>query len=212
MGDEQYLLGDGKGGAVLILQYPERGATLIELIISIVIMALLFAMGLPAFMNWIQSVQIRTATESIQNGLQLARATAVQRNTNAGFYLTNNMGVACALSAAGPNWIVGLADPTGACNALPSDVTPPFIIQARSASEGSQNAVIAAGQSSVVFNGAGRVTPPPAGNIEIDISNPTGGACATAGGEMRCLRIYVSPGGQVRMCDPALPNTTARGC
>jgi len=70
---------------------------------------------------------------------------------------------------------------------------------------------VAATQSVVVFNGLGRVTPVPAGNIDIDISNPSGGACAAAG-PMRCLRIRVSTGGQIRMCDPILASTDPQGC
>jgi type IV fimbrial biogenesis protein FimT len=54
-----------------------------------------------------------------------------------------------------------------------------------------------------VFNGLGRIAPPlPAGNITIDINNPNGGTCYAAGGELTCLRIVITPAGQVRMCDP----------
>jgi type IV fimbrial biogenesis protein FimT len=65
-----------------------------------------------------------------------------------------------------------------------------------------------------MFNGLGRVTPVPAGNITIDVTNPTGGTCATIAtpAPMRCLRVVVTAGGQVRLCDPAFASTDPQGC
>ncbi len=37
------------------------------------------------------------------------------------------------------------------------------------------------------------------------------GACVTTG-PVRCLRVVVRTGGQIRMCDPALPNTDSQSC
>jgi type IV fimbrial biogenesis protein FimT len=37
---------------------------------------------------------------------------------------------------------------------------------------------------------------------QVDVSNPGGGECIAAGGPMRCLRIVVTGGGNIRMCDP----------
>lgn len=205
--------------------HAPSGMTLIELMVGIAIVAILFALAAPDFRTWIQNTHIRTAAEAIQNGLMLARAEAVRRNTNVRFQLTDTMDNGCALSTTGTNWVLSLQDPTGACAtpiADPSDLNPPApgIIQMRAGAEGSRNAVVAAGQSIILFNGLGRVTPVPAGDIAIDISNPTGGACvgvglaATPAGPMRCLRIVVSTGGQVRMCDPAFvfSTTNTQGC
>ena len=187
------------------------GITLIELMIGLAIIALLFALGTPSFLTWIQNTQIRTTAEAIQNGLQLARAEAVRRNATVRFVLVSNVTAACAPSTTGAGWVVSQDDPTGACDSAASDTVAPRIVQMRSAAEGSGNAVVAASQAVVIFNGLGRVTPVPAGNIDIDITNPAGGACAAAG-PMRCLRIRVSTGGQIRMCDPVLASTDPQGC
>lgn len=198
---------------MLDIAQRERGTTLVELLIGLAIIALLFSLGSPAFFSWIQNSQIRTAAEAIQNGLHLARGEAVRRNASVRFQLTSALTTACGLSNSGTNWVVSLDDPTGACNSTPSDTVAPRIIQVRSGGEGSTNAVVAAGQSTIIFNGLGRVTPVPAGDIDIDITNPTGGACATAGVDgMRCLRIRVSTGGQIRMCNPILASTDPQGC
>lgn len=194
---------------------PRRSAgfSLIELMITLAVLALLIMIGLPNLSAWLQNTQIRTAAEGIQAGLQLARAEALRRNASVRFQLVDSLTAGCALSNSGANWVVSLADATGACNVDPSDAVAPQIIQKRSGAEGSPNAVVsAAGGSTVVFSGLGRVTG--AGAItQIDVTNPGGGACQTAAGPMRCLRLTVASGGQVRMCDPVVTdNTDPRFC
>jgi len=189
-----------------------RGATLIELMVGMVILAILIALGLPSFSTWLQSAQIRTAAEALQNGLSLARAEAVNRNTTVRFQLTSTLDNACTETTSGGNWVVSLDDPESLCATPPSEVTPPRIIQTRGNNEGTLNAVIAASQNTIQFTGLGRVTPVPPGNVTINITNPSGGTCAAVGGNMRCLRVVVSPAGQVRMCDPAFASTDPQGC
>lgn len=157
------------------------------------IFSILLALAAPSFRNWMQSGQIRTAAEAIQNGLQLARAEAVRYNNQVQFTL-----------GTGSNWTVGCVTPTATC---------PAAIQSRSGAEGSRNVTVAAGQATIAFNGLGRVVPVPAGDININITNPVGGTCAPAG-SMRCLRIVTTVGGQIRMCDPALTLsvTYPQGC
>ena len=197
---------------MLKTRLSQAGVSLIEFAVAVTILAVLMASGLPSFGNWIQSSKIRTTAESIQNGLQLARAQAVARNALVSFHLTDSVTAACALSSSGSNWVVSLDDPSGACDAAASDEVVPRLIQMRTAAEGSSNVEVdAGGVSTITFNGMGRVTPLPAAAITIALTNTTGGACATSG-PMRCLNVTVSTAGQVRMCDPALPATDARGC
>lgn len=161
------------------------GVTLIELMIGIAILGLLLTLGLPSYARWIQSSQIRTAAESVQNGLQLARTEAVRRNSPVNFTLNGN------------NWSV-MANAT--------------TIQSRNATEGSPNAVITAPANpfTVTFNAFGRATA--GGGTTLNVTNPTGGACEAAAGTMRCLNITVQAGGAVRLCDPALPATNPQSC
>ena len=56
----------------------------------------------------------------------------------------------------------------------------------------------------------GRVTP--AADTTINITNSSGGTCTASGGPIRCLRVTITAGGQIRMCDPAATTGTAAAC
>lgn len=192
----------------------QRGVTLIELAIGIAIVAILTVLALPNFTAWMQNSQIRVAADAIQNGISIARAEAIRRNTSVRFQFTDTADNSCAISVTGKNWVVSLDDPSGACGSAASDTTAPRLIQMRSASQGTPNAVVTADQSAIVFTGLGRVNPVPAANITIKVTNPTGGACAVTGtpGPIHCLWVIVSTGGQVRMCDPFFALPDPQGC
>lgn len=191
------------------------GTTLIELMVGITIVAILMAIGMPSFGTWMQNTHIRSAAESIQTGLQLARTEAVHRNTNVSFIING--------TTAG--WTVS-CDVAANC----SDLTNAPTIQTKPAGEGSARAVIATSETgptsptvfagTLSFNGFGRINLASlnVGNVaNFDVSNPTGGACKTSSGSqpMRCLRVQVSTNGEVRMCDPSVTfnaNTSPQGC
>lgn len=197
-----------------MLRRAHLGMSLVELMVGITILALLLMIGLPNMSIWLNNTQIRTAGETLLAGLQIARTEAVRRNQIVRFQMVSDLTSACAIVASGKNWVVSLDDPTGSCDAAPGDPAPgdppPRILQARSGSEGTERAVVAATPAATAyFNGLGRLTSP-GGAINmtrIDLSNPTGGACENpdgSGGPMRCLRINISVGGEARMCDPAV--------
>jgi type IV fimbrial biogenesis protein FimT len=190
----------------------QRGVSLIEMMIGLAIVALVMFVGVPAFSGFLQNTKIRNAAETTMSGITLARAEALRRNQTVRFQLVSTLTSACALSATGMNWIVSLADPTAKCEVAPSETTAPQTIQKKSGTEGTQQIAVATlGGSVITFNGLGRVTG--AAITQLDFSNSTG-TCETAGGTMRCLRITVSPGGQVKLCDPKVDpaGTDPRRC
>lgn len=189
----------------------QRGVTLIELMIGITIVALLMMLGAPTFADWIRNMRIRTATESLLSGLQLARAEALKGNSVMRFQLVTSLDNACALSANGPHWIVSRDDAAGQCNQVPSDTVAPRIVQTHDGTQaGGGQTRIAAGQNLFTFNGLGRLTSPAA---SILVSDPGGaGNCVSAGGTVRCLRIDLTSGGGIRMCDPALSAPDTQAC
>ena len=181
--------------------------------ISIVIFSSLLGLAAPGFTIWLQNGHIRTAAEAILNGLQLARASAVQRNDTVYFQLTTTLNSSCALSVNGTSWVVSMDDPTRACGSAASETVAPRIVQSRAGGEGSRNSVIAADQSSIGFNGIGRrINAGSAAHVNLNVTNTTGGGCIAAGGTMRCLRVVVSASGQVRLCDPSVASPDTRAC
>lgn len=157
------------------------GVTLIELMIGLAIVGLLMALGLPSFFTFLQNTQVRNAADSIQNGLQVARAEAIRRNALVSFTLN------------GPDstWSVDVNDP--AQN-----------VEKHSGSEGAVNAQVAVTPGSlplvITFDGLGKANLTALQTIEV--TNPVGGACGTGAGQIRCLNVTVAVGGTIKMCDP----------
>jgi type IV fimbrial biogenesis protein FimT len=179
--------------------------------VAVAIIAVLAALAIPAFSGWILNSRIRATADGIKNGLSLTRAEAIRRNTRVRFQLTSTLDNACAPSLNGLNWIISLDDPTGLCDLAPSDAVPPRTFQSKPAGEDAGRSVaVVTDQSTIIFNGVGRSTLA----ATFDVSSVAGVNCVTAGGTARCMRVTVTPGGQVRMCDPARPAPPAdpQGC
>lgn len=171
----------------MLIGPAQKGVTLIELMIGLTILGILVMAALPSYTAWIQNTQIRTATESVLNGMQLARAEAVRRNTN----------VRLVFGAAS-SWTVSVPG-TGEQ------------IQARTSGEGSQNVTVTrtpAATTTITFNSLGRVVAnadASASITQVDLDVPPTILAASASRE---LRIVVSAGGNVRMCDPNVTDAT----
>jgi len=201
-----------------------RGFTVIELMIGVALFALVLMLALPTFSTMLQNAKLRATAESILAGVQAARVEALKRNQTVEFMLMaedpDPVNVAgFVANAAGPMWAVRADLGAGAFD----------YVEGRTGLEGSGQANPAAlnvqvgatypgGVNTVRFDGMGRAPNLGAASATFDVSNPVGGACKTTAGNeaMRCLRIVVTPGGRVRMCDPSVdsvanPNDT-RAC
>jgi len=170
----------------------QRGVTLVELLIAIIITAILLGAAIPSFKAWMMNTQIKTASESLLNGIQLARGEAVRRNANVVFVL----GAATA-------WQVGCETPVADGTDADTIADCPATIQSRPSGDTSKAAltVTPAGATTITFNGLGRVT----GNLDmtatitqLDVDVSMSDLDAS---QSRELRILIG-GGSVRMCDP----------
>lgn len=198
------------------------GFTLIEAIVTLAIVAIMVGMAMPSFATWLANQQIRAAAESVSNGLQLARATAMNANVPVRFWFhdvtTNQSGwTVCYWDLASEEC---LDDP----NRFPNP------IQRKSSLEGSPNVTVGvttnAGTAAafgtaltagagmpaangVTFGGLGRPVGPPESNfLRLDLRN-TGLSSA----DERRLVALVSPSGGARICDPkADPTKNPQGC
>ncbi|MBT9495135.1 MAG: GspH/FimT family pseudopilin [Paucibacter sp.] len=193
-----------------------RGFSLIELLVTLALAAILMGLAAPSFSTWLQNSRIRLTADSIVAGLQYAKSEATARNTAVRFQLTSTADADCAISTTGTSWVVHLVDPaslvdevsTHCADAL-SDTTEPRLLQIRSAKDGSGTSAVEAAQSALTFNGLGRLTPAPLAPVEIEVSNTSAGGCT---GDLTCLRVVVSPAGQIRMCNPRFPAGDPQAC
>jgi type IV fimbrial biogenesis protein FimT len=162
------------------------GFSLIELMVSVVVLGILASIAVPSFQTWIRNTQIRNAAESITNGLQRARAEAVSRNTNTTFVMGTDS-----------SWTISV-------------VTPALTIDQRLASEGSKNVtrtVLPTGATTVTFSNVGLVVP------NADASNSITQVDLVAAGGSQNLRVTIGTGGNARMCDPNLASgSNPRAC
>jgi type IV fimbrial biogenesis protein FimT len=165
----------------------QHGATLIEMMIGLAILATLLMVGVPSYTAWIQNTQIRNATESVLNGMQLARNEAVRQNASVQLKLGTQS-----------SWEVRVGSDAG------------NLIQSRDYSAGSKNvtvAVLPANATTITFSSLGRVVAnadASASITQLDFDVPTSILAASAS---RNMRILVTAGGNVRMCDPTVADT-----
>ncbi len=158
-----------------------RGFTLIELMVAFCIGVLLLLMAAPSISAFLRNSEIRSTTESITNGLRVARSEAVRRNQSVSF----------ALAGAGSaSWTVRL-------------VSDNSLLQSYVKDEGGTNVRVAIapdGAAAVTFNAMGRILPAAAGapaNLrQMDVSSALDSGART-------LRILVDETRGVRMCDPS---------
>ena len=187
----------------------ERGFNLIELMIGIAIFAALMMMAIPTFTVFLANQKIKNAAETTIAGINIARAEAVRRNAAVRFQFVSDLTSACALSTTSLAWVASISDPTSACNSAPGATAAPQIIQAKSASDGTDNiAMTVTGGSTLTFNGLGRVAG--AGITQIMFASPTIGNCehADASGTMRCMQISIGTSGSAKICDPKVTDAT----
>ncbi len=59
----------------------QRGATLLELMVTVMIAGIVLAIGVPQMGNWIRRHSVISAAEIFQNGLRRAETEAIRRNT-----------------------------------------------------------------------------------------------------------------------------------
>lgn len=195
----------------------QRGVSLIEVIVVLVIFSALLATVMPEIRDWMQSLKVRNAAESIKNGLDVARMEALKRNSTVGFWLVADAGSkvpgnTCALASDSPAWVVSVSNPGGECGAAASLTAAPQLVQRSTALENAAGLSVSATDNAggaanrVMFNGLGQVLTQ-AGIASIQFID-----LQASSGSTRRLRVVVEPGGAIRMCDRDVAAGDPRAC
>ncbi|HCJ51788.1 MAG TPA: hypothetical protein DHV67_08070 [Gallionella sp.] len=182
----------------------QRGISMIEVMATIAVLAVVMAIGAPNLSSWMHNTEIKSTAQNVLTGLQLARGEAVRRNARVSFTLTDASGTT--------SWSVGCVTVSATCEAP---------IQTGTATEGGQNArlgvstaslsgtnyaaPIAAGSGmsgapSVVFTAFGQAEPTATNITRIDVTN-------SADANARRMVIRIPAGGSASLCDPAATNS-----
>ncbi|WP_240648572.1 GspH/FimT family pseudopilin [Variovorax beijingensis] len=195
----------------------QRGFTLVEMVITFAIMALLAALAMPSMLGWVRNNKIRTVSDSLQNGLRLAQAEATRRSRQVVFALTDDKpaGASTAYTAKtdGSNWAIETVA------ALTEDGTGAFVEAGVLRDVGSN--VMISGPAAICFNALGRlVANASPGVTGANCGLPSSSAhvyTITMSDQVtgdRPLKVTVALGGQIRLCDPSrtLSSSQPDGC
>ena len=196
------------------------GFTLIEVVVTMGVFAILVAAAVPTMRLWINNTRVRAVTDALQNGLRQAQAESLRQSRQVVFALTNSTSpqtLPVTATASGQYWVA---------YTLPSmtdgSETPQLIASGVLATN-SSNGITVTGTAASCFNEVGRLI-----NNSTNVTTVTGGAtCVVPAGTPpvesfnisstnadRPLRVNVTLGGQVHMCDPAfvLSTVSPEGC
>jgi type IV fimbrial biogenesis protein FimT len=162
--------------------HRQRGLTLIEMMVTVTVLVIILLFSAPLFTTWNANTRIRSAAESLQNGLRLAQSTALSTNSSVTLRLTEDTDpdADSGESDEGLNWVLLNAD-SEAVQVKGGESLRGVTMQASDGFTGE-----------IVFRNLGQT----------DLGGPAKFAF-TATGADKPLTVIVTPGGRVRMCDPA---------
>lgn len=190
----------------------DAGFTLVEMMVTITILAILMALAMPSMSTWVKNGQVRAAGDALQNGLRLAQAESLRRSRQVVFSLTDSPSPVASLTAKenGKYWSINTIQLTGETTDVPA-----FVESGVLGVPG--NDVSITGPAAICFSSLGRLTNNSSTGVSgaectVDLNGITYDL-ALAGAD-RNLRVRVAVGGQVRMCDPhkTLSASVPDGC
>jgi len=194
---------------------PANGFTLVELMVTITLLAILLMLAAPSMLDWVRNSKIRAVAEALQSGLREAQSESLRRSRQVVFALTDDKPTAASANFAakdnGNNWTLRTLP------SMASDESSVFVSAGILTDVGS--GVTIEGPAAVCFNSVGRLT----ANTTTNLTNVTGGETCSADAATydiklpnadRPLRVLVTLGGQVRMCDPnkTMSDSNPDGC
>jgi type IV fimbrial biogenesis protein FimT len=151
----------------------QRGLTLVELMVTILLLSVLLMLGLPAMADYTRQARVRTAAQSVVATLLFARSEAIKRNEQ--------------LTLSIEAQTLTVRDSTG--SALRAQPLPDGVAVLASST------VDDSAVTTIDFNAAGRMHPfGSAYRIDAALANTP---CSD---DLRCPRVMLRSGGAVKLC------------
>lgn len=172
------------------------GFTLVELMVTVAVLAILMAIAGPAFNDFFERYRLRGAADEVASVVASARAEALMRNRDVSVVFTGVGGAWCVGATAAPE----PAAPGDAVTTSPSCTCADTcklgdrVVEAKAASH--PNVALEAAPAAITFgraNGA-RTDPAPSAAANATLKSPSG---------KYSLRVAVSPLGRGRLCTPS---------
>lgn len=179
------------------------GFSLIELMITVAVFAILLMAAVPSFQAWIAGARVRSVAESLQNSLRLTQSEAVRRSRQTALVTTNAQPALKAVPATnGKSWYAQVLP------RLENETQDDSDYIAGETFARQSNVTIEGGPALLCFNSMGRLVSNNATGLGADCSAPTSTVepvvyTISATGADRSLRVQVYLGGKIRMCDVA---------
>lgn len=178
-----------------------RGFSLIELMVTLSVAALLMVAAVPAMQSWIANSKVRTAAEAFQNAARLSQAEAIRRSRTAVVALTNDApGLDAKPTDDGQRWFVRVLERSTQDDGEDS-------LYLRGGTEPEANGVTVVGDALTCFNALGQQTTIASGDtgLEVGCTKPADSSADKAyvfsRDGARTLKVLIGLGGKVRLCD-----------
>lgn len=204
----------------------QRGFSMMELMVSVAILAIVLAIGIPSFSTWISNTQVRSTAESLVAAIQLTRGEAVRQNSLAQLKLTGNAGGSASWSViAASSSVSGSFDTNQGATLIQTAGATETGVNARlgvsAATQPTSNCcttsvVAGSGMGSnpgVVFDAFGKIVADSSVTTvtRIDVTK-VGDTEANNEKKNRRMVILIAPSGAVKMCRASLSASNSQGC
>lgn len=168
----------------------KSGFTLIEMLVSVAVLAILVGVAVPSFQSTLDKRRLNDAGEQIYSDLQFARSEAIKRNAN----------VSVAFRGTEGNWCYGINFGAACdCNETPGSCQIAGITKVVDGSDfGNVSLAGSLAGADLVFEPMRGALQPPGGTATLTLDN-------------RNLNVVVSVLGRVRICSPNLENAKFLG-
>ncbi len=180
--------------------------------ITVTLIGLLVALGLPSFTAWIRNSQVRTVADALQTGIRTAQAEAVRRNRPVVLSFTNatpNPSTAVTAVAGGTRWALQTLPRVGETGASALTLEERYVGSGKLTDVAAGVAIASTVPDNTVkaicFNSSGRMMTNAAAEC---VAAATTFAISQTSAD-RNLNVLVALGGQMRMCDPLRPALSA---
>lgn len=161
------------------MKSAQRGFSLVELMVTLTVLAILLSVAVPSFQNIRDTSRVRAAAEAVYAHLQFARSESVKQNRNLFISVTE-----------GANWCLGISNASG-CNCATANSCrfgpAANLVENNLVSAGFSSITLASNQTSIQFES----------RRGIDL-NP--GTITLTGANALAISIVHSARGRIRLC------------